>query len=85
MKFAGVFFVISKTRLENGYELPDTREISTKSAARVRWINKCDLVIIDEIGCLPISIADANLFFSLISQLYQTASVVITSDKGFGL
>ena len=25
----------------------------------------------------------ANLFFSLISQLYETASVVITSNKGF--
>jgi len=60
-----------------------TREISTKSAARVRWINKCDLVIIDEVGYLPVSKADANLFFSLISQLYQTASVVITSNKGF--
>ena len=60
-----------------------TREISTKSAARVRWINKCDLVIIDEVGYLPISKTEANLFFSLISQLYETASVVITSNKGF--
>jgi len=60
-----------------------TQEISYKSAARVRWINKCDLVIIDEVGYLPISKTEANLFFSLISQLYETASVVITSNKGF--
>jgi len=60
-----------------------TREISVKSAGRVRWINKCDLVIIDEVGYLPISKTEANLFFSLISQLYETASVVITSNKGF--
>jgi DNA replication protein DnaC len=60
-----------------------TREISLKSAARVRWINKCDLVIIDEVGYLPISKTEANLFFSLISQLYESASVVITSNKGF--
>ena len=60
-----------------------TKEISTKNAARVRWINKCDLVIIDEVGYLPISKTEANLFFSLISQLYETASVVITSNKGF--
>jgi len=60
-----------------------TREISVKSAGRARWINKCDLVIIDEVGYLPISKTEANLFFSLISQLYETASVVITSNKGF--
>lgn len=60
-----------------------TQEISVKSAARVRWINKCDLVIIDEVGYLPISKTESNLFFSLISQLYETASVVITSNKGF--
>lgn len=60
-----------------------TQEISAKSASRVRWINKCDIVIIDEVGYLPISKTEANLFFSLISKLYETASVVITSNKGF--
>jgi len=60
-----------------------TQEISVRSAARVRWINKCDLVIIDEVGYLPVSKTEANLFFSLISNLYESASVVITSNKGF--
>ena len=60
-----------------------TQEISQKSAARVRWINKCDLVIIDEVGYLPVSRTEANLFFGLISRLYEAASVVITSNKGF--
>ena len=60
-----------------------TREISVKSASRVRWINKCDLIIIDEVGYLPISKTEANMFFSLISQLYETTSVLITSNKGF--
>ena len=60
-----------------------TQEISVKSAARVRWIDKCDLVIIDEVGYLPVSRTEANLFFGLISRLYEKASVVITSNKGF--
>jgi len=60
-----------------------TQEISARSAARVRWIHKCDLVIIDEVGYLPVSKTEANLFFSLISKLYESASVVITSNKGF--
>ena len=60
-----------------------TQEISIKSAARVRWISKCDLLIIDEVGYLPVSRTEANLFFGLVSQLYENTSVVITSNKGF--
>ena len=60
-----------------------TQEISQKSAARIRWINKCGLVIIDEVGYLPVSKTEANLFFGLVSKLYESASVLITSNKSF--
>ena len=42
---------------------------------------KSNLVIIDEIGYTPIERREANLFFSLISELYEKASVIITSNK----
>lgn len=60
-----------------------TREISRNSAARVKWIMGADLLIIDELGYLPIGKIEANLFFQLISQLYENTSVIITSNKGF--
>lgn len=60
-----------------------TREISHKSQARLRRIKKCQLLIIDELGYLPVSRGEANFFFSLISELYENTSVVITSNKGF--
>jgi DNA replication protein DnaC len=60
-----------------------TQEISAKSRARLNYLNKCDLVIIDELGYLPVSQIEANLFFGFISQLYERTSVVITSNKGF--
>jgi DNA replication protein DnaC len=60
-----------------------TQEISAKSKARLNYLNKCDLIIIDELGYLPVSQVEANLFFSFISQLYEKSSVVITSNKGF--
>lgn len=44
---------------------------------------KCDVVIVDEVGYLPVNRVEANLFFSLISSLYENASVVMTSNKGF--
>jgi DNA replication protein DnaC len=74
-----VFF----TMMDNLIHILKTQEISVKSAARVRWISKCDLVIIDELGYKPISRVEANLFFTLISQLYENTSVIITSNKGF--
>jgi len=60
-----------------------TREISIKSQARLRWIKKCQLLVIDELGYLPVSRGEANFFFSLVSELYENTSIVITSNKGF--
>ena len=60
-----------------------TAEISRISQARIKWIKEAVLLIIDELGYLPISRVEANLFFQLISQLYENTSVVITSNKGF--
>lgn len=60
-----------------------TQEISRNSAARVKWIKNADLLIIDELGYLPVERIEANMFFQLVSQLYENTSVVITSNKGF--
>ena len=40
-------------------------------------------MIIDEIGYTPIEKREANLFFNLISDLYERVSVIITSNKSF--
>lgn len=60
-----------------------TQDISRASAARLKWIRESHLLIIDEMGYLPVSKVEANLFFHLISALYENTSVVITSNKGF--
>jgi DNA replication protein DnaC len=60
-----------------------TAEISTKSANKLRFVKKCDLLIIDELGYLPVSRTEANFFFALVSELYENTSIIITSNKGF--
>lgn len=60
-----------------------TEEISAKSKQKIKKITTSDLVIIDEVGFLPISRPEANMFFQIISTLYQTTSVIVTSNKGF--
>ena len=42
------------------------------------------LLIIDEIGYLPIDQAGANLFFQLISRRYERGPMILTSNQSFG-
>jgi DNA replication protein DnaC len=41
------------------------------------------LLIIDEIGYLPLSRTEASLFFRLIVRRYERASLIVTSNKSF--
>jgi DNA replication protein DnaC len=59
-----------------------TQEISRKSKGKINKILSSSLVIIDEVGYLPITREEANLFFQIISSLHEQASVIITSNKG---
>jgi DNA replication protein DnaC len=42
------------------------------------------LLIIDEIGYLPIDRSGANLFFQLISRRYERGPLILTSNQSFG-
>ncbi len=42
------------------------------------------LLIVDEIGYLPIERTGANLFFQLISRRYERGPMILTSNQGFG-
>jgi DNA replication protein DnaC len=70
-------------RVTNLIKLLKTAEVQKTSEYRIRRIMKSDLVIIDEIGYTPIEKREANLFFNMISELYEKASVIITSNKSF--
>ena len=60
-----------------------TEEIDRRSRARMNRIRKSNLLIIDEVGYLPISETEGNLFFQLISELQEQTSIIITTNKGF--
>jgi DNA replication protein DnaC len=42
------------------------------------------LLILDEIGYLPIDRAGANLVFQLISRRYEKGPMILTSNQSFG-
>lgn len=53
-------------------------------AAMNRTIKAYRLLIIDEIGYLPMNREQANLFFQVIAALYEKSSLVVTSNLPFG-
>ena len=54
-----------------------------KLARRLAVLSHPALLIVDEIGYLPVSRDGAVLFFQLVSRRYEHASTVLTSNKGF--
>ena len=49
-----------------------------------RAINAYRLLIIDEIGYLPMTREQANLFFQVVARRYERGSMILTSNLTFG-
>lgn len=59
-----------------------TEEITRKSQTKMKRIRESNLVIIDDLMFMAMDAREANLFFHLINDLYDKASVILTSNKG---
>jgi DNA replication protein DnaC len=81
--------------IESGYRVLFTTAahliaVLTKAHAEGRLDEKLKvyttprLLIIDEIGYLPIDRIGANLFFQLISRRYERGPMILTSNQSFG-
>lgn len=50
---------------------------------KLRFYARVSLLIVDEIGYLPITAGGANLFFQLINARYEKGAMILTSNRGF--
>lgn len=50
----------------------------------LKTIGKADLLVIDELGYLPIDIDGARLLFQIIADSYERRSIIFTSNLEFG-
>lgn len=50
---------------------------------RLAALRNPSLLIVDEIGYLPITASGTNLFFQLVNARYEKASMILTSNKSF--
>ncbi|MER2175490.1 MAG: ATP-binding protein, partial [Carnobacterium sp.] len=59
-----------------------TESYVRKSELRLMRIRKSELVIIDDMMFMAMETNEANLFFQLVSDLYEKSSIILTSNKG---
>lgn len=52
-------------------------------AEKIRFYTRSSLLIVDEIGYLPISWGGANLFFQLVNARYEKGAMILTSHRSF--
>ena len=76
-------YAVAFETLDNLMKLLKTAQVSNVSKRRVSYLSRAALVIVDEVGFMPLSQQEANLFFGFISSMDERVSVVITSNKGF--
>lgn len=76
-------YAVAFETLDNLMTLLKTAEISSGSKRRMKYLHKAALIVIDEVGFLPLSSTEANLFFGFVSAMSERTSLILTSNKGF--
>ena len=51
--------------------------------AELRRLDRYSLLVVDEIGYLPLERQAANLLFALVARRYEQGSIIVTSNRGF--
>ena len=50
---------------------------------RIRFLCRPQLLVVDEIGYLPVISGGGNLFFQLVNARYEKGAMILTSNRGF--
>jgi len=74
-----VLFLSAGELLEHLYS--SLADMST--AAKLEALSRLHLLIIDELGYMPIDKQGANLFFQLVSRRYENGSIILTTNVPF--
>lgn len=58
-------------------------KMENRLESKLKYINRYKLLVIDELGYLPIDKEDSNLFFQLIDMRYEKKSTILTTNINF--
>ena len=74
-------YTVCFEKMVNLIKLLDNCDVDRAAGFRIKNLKKAQLIIIDEVGYTPISRAQANRFFTFISDTYETSSLIFTTNK----
>ena len=68
---------------KNGSPGSRQHRTATSSSQELRRLERYHLLIVDEVGYLPLERQAANLLFALVSRRYERGSIIVTTNRGF--
>lgn len=83
VKALNMGYAVAFTTLDDLMITLKTTQISSASKRKQKFYNSAALIVIYEVGFMPLSAVEANLFFGFVSSMSEKTSIIITSNKGF--
>jgi len=83
MKALDMGYGVLFTTLDNLMKALKTSEVYASSKRKLKTLNSVSLIVLDEVGFMPLSPAEANLLFGFICTMSEKTSIIVTSNKGF--
>jgi len=74
-------YLVCFEKMDSLVRLLDRADVERSAGFRFKNILKANLLIIDEVGYTPISRNQANKFYTLVSNIYERASIIVTTNK----
>ncbi len=59
-------------------------ESTGRFAKKLQTYLKPSVLVVDEVGYLPLARTEANMVFQLVTRRYERGSIIVTSNKSFG-
>lgn len=76
-------FTVYFTSLDDLVRRLRAAEATSRFSRQLQAYLRPSLLIVDEVGYLPLDRTEANMVFQLVSRRYERGSMIITSNKGY--